>query len=63
MTNGSLMKDKSIAECSPRSIRQYFWPALSDYWSWKAIFGHFESGRFRQVLLYVKTKVQNSYAI
>ena len=30
MTNESLMKVESIAECSPRSILQYFWPALSD---------------------------------
>ena len=30
MTNGSLMKVKSIAECSPWSILQYFWPTLSD---------------------------------
>ena len=29
-TNGSLMKVESIAECSPWSILQYFWPALSD---------------------------------
>ena len=33
LTNGSLMKVKSIAEYSKRSILQYFWPALSDYWS------------------------------
>ena len=26
MANGSLMKVKSIAECSPWSILQYFWP-------------------------------------
>ena len=32
MTNGSKMKVESIAECSPRSILQYFWPALSDNW-------------------------------
>ena len=31
--NGSLMKVKSVAECSPWSILQYFWPALSDNWS------------------------------
>ena len=37
MTNGSLMKFESIAECSPWSILQYFWPALSDNWSWKSI--------------------------
>ena len=30
MTNGSLMKVESIAECSSWSILQYFWPALSD---------------------------------
>ena len=29
MTNGSLMKAESIAECSPWSILQNFWPALS----------------------------------
>ena len=28
MTNGSLMQVKSIAECFPQSILQYFWPAL-----------------------------------
>ena len=35
MTNGSLMKveSKFFAECSPWSILQYFWPALSDNWS------------------------------
>ena len=53
MTNGSLMKVQSIAECSPWSILQYFWPVLSDNWSWKPIFGLFESGRFTQVLLYL----------
>ena len=30
MENGSLMKVECIAECSPWSILQYFWPALSD---------------------------------
>ena len=39
MTNGSLMKVESIAECSPWSILQYFWPALSDDLSWKNNFG------------------------
>ena len=42
MTNGSLMKVKSISECSPWSILQYFW----------CVFGVFLSGRLRQVLLY-----------
>ena len=37
MSFGSLMKVKSIAECSPWSILQYFWPALSDNWFWKPI--------------------------
>ena len=34
------------------SILQYFWPALSYNWSWKPIFGLFESSRFTQVLLF-----------
>ena len=45
----SLMKVESIAEWS---ILQYFWPTLSDNWSWKPIFKLFESGNFTQVLLY-----------
>ena len=52
MTNGSLMNVESIAECSPWCILQYFWPALSNNWSWKQILGLFESGHLRQVLLY-----------
>ena len=52
MTNGSLMKIKSIAEDFPWSFLQYFWPVLSNNWSWKPIFGLFESGPFTQVLLY-----------
>ena len=44
------MKAESIAECSPWSIQQYFWPALSDNWSLKPICGRFEFGRFTQVL-------------
>ena len=39
MENGSLMKVENIAECSLWNILQYFWPALSDNWSWKPIFG------------------------
>ena len=39
MANCSFMKVKSIAECSPWSILQYFWPALSNNWIWKPIFG------------------------
>ena len=60
MTNDSLMKVRSIAECSPWSILQYFQPALSNNWSWKPIFGLFESGHFRQVLLYTKG-ITNTY--
>ena len=37
--NGSRMKVKSIAECSKGSILQYFWPALSNNWYRKPIFG------------------------
>ena len=51
MGNGSLMKVESIAECSPWSILQYFWPALSNNRNWKPILVFFLSGRLRQVLL------------
>ena len=47
------MKVERIAECPPWSIVQYFWPALSDNWYWKQMFGLYESDRFTQVLLYV----------
>ena len=53
MENGSAMKVKSIAECSPRSILQYFWPTLSNYRYWKIILVLFSGDRLRQVLLYV----------
>ena len=53
MTTGSLIKVESIAECSLWNILQYFRPVLSDNWSWKPFFGLFESGRFKQVLLYI----------
>ena len=49
---GSSMQVVSIAECSPWSILQYFLPALSDNWSLKPIFGLFESGRLKEVLLH-----------
>ena len=51
MINVSSMKVESIAECSPWSILQYFWPALSNNLSWKPILVFFLSGRLRQVLL------------
>ena len=53
IANGSLMKVESIAECSPWSILQYFWPSLSDNRSWKPILVYFLSGRLRQVVLYI----------
>ena len=52
MKNGSLMKVESIAECSPWSILQYFWPTLSDNRNWKPVFLFFMSDRLKQVLLY-----------
>ena len=58
MTTGSLMKVKSIAECSKGSILHYFWPAFSDNQSWKPFFGLFESGHFTQVLLYLVEKYE-----
>ena len=45
---------QSIAECSKRSILQYFRPSFSYYWSLRSLFCLFLSGRFRQVLLYIK---------
>ena len=39
MENVGLMNVESIAEYSPRSILQYFWPALSNNRYWKLIFG------------------------
>ena len=33
-------------------ILQHFWLAFSDKWYWKSIFGLYESGHFKQVLLY-----------
>ena len=46
-------------ECIAESILQYFWPALSDNWSWKPIFGLCESGHFTQVLLYASNLTNN----
>ena len=51
-TNGSLMRSKVLQNATHWSILQYLWSALSVYWSWKAILGRFECGRFRQVLLF-----------
>ena len=53
MEKDSLMRFKSIAECSPWNILQYFWPVLSDNLSWKPIFVFFLSGCLIQVLLYM----------
>ena len=46
------MQVKSIAECSPWSILQYFRPLLSYHLSLTPLFFVFLSGRLRQVLLY-----------
>ena len=46
------MQVKSIAECSKRSILQYFRSSLSYHLSLRALFSLFLSGRLRQVLLY-----------
>ena len=51
MTDVSLMKVESIAECSPCSILQYFWPALSYNQSWNQFSVFYLSGHLRQVLL------------
>ena len=40
---------------------QYFWPASSDIWYWKPIFGLFESGCFTKVLLYLLKRVDMVY--
>ena len=47
MTNGSLMKVKRIAECSPWSILQYFWHTLSHNPTWKLIFALFWEWSFK----------------
>ena len=47
MENGNLMEVKSIAECSPWSILQYFWPALSDNLYLKTNFVFFLSDHLR----------------
>ena len=52
MKNGSLMKVESIAECSPWSILQYFWPTLREIRYWSPFLVFFLSGLLRQVLLY-----------
>ena len=44
--NGNLMVVENIAECSPWSILQYFWPALSDNRYWKPIFMFFLSAAY-----------------
>ena len=60
MTNGSLMKVKSIAECFKGSILQYFLPELRDNWSLEQFFGIFESGRFTQVFYFMSILVLQS---
>ena len=57
--SGSLMKVKSIAECSKGSILQYFRPPLS-YQLLSRSFCLFLSGSFTQVLLYMMKSKQVS---
>ena len=49
MTNGSLIKVKSIAECSKGSNLQYFWPAFAKI-GLENQFSVFLSVHFTQVL-------------
>ena len=51
------MQDKSIAECSNRSILQYFWPSLSYHLSLRPLFCLFLSGSLRLILLYVSSSL------
>ena len=53
-TNYRLMQVKSIAECSPWSILQYFRPSLSYHFPLRHLFCLFLSGRLRQVFLYIE---------
>ena len=48
------MQDKSIAECSKKSILLYFRPSLSYHLSLRPLFCLFLSGRLGQVFLYFK---------
>ena len=50
-TDYRLIQVKSIAECSPWSILQYFQPSLSYHLPLRPLFCLFLSGRLRQVLL------------
>ena len=52
--NYGLMQVIRIAECSKRSILQYFPPSLSYRLSLRSLFCLFLSGRLRQVLMYSK---------
>ena len=47
------MQVKSIAECSPWSILQFFRPSLSFHLSLRSVFCLYLSDRLRQVLLYI----------
>ena len=58
MTNGSSMNAKSIAECSPWSILQYFWPALSDNWSWNMFLKMVFENRF---LVFLRVAVLHKF--
>ena len=57
MSNGSLMKVKSIAEWS---ILQYFCPALSDNVSWKPIFGFLFDMKYSRTCLKRPLKIDKT---
>ena len=59
-TDYHLMQVKNIAECSKRSILQYFQPSLSYHFSLRPFFCIFLSVHLRQVLLYIKLPSQLS---
>ena len=52
---------KSIAECSKGSFLQYFRPALSYNLLLRSLFCLFLSGRFTQILLYIKWTILTLY--
>ena len=60
MTNGSLMKVESIAECSPSAI---LLTCIKRLLVLKTKFGLFESSRFTQVLLYAQIDKNNYYKV
>ena len=63
MTNGSLLKVESIAECSPWSILQCLWPALSDKNQFLLFLRVAVLYRFYCIYCYSWATIQNIYSI